>query len=303
MKLLKLSRTLKEGFINFRRNGWLSVGTISVLAISLYIVSFTLLIGYTANFVLQNIQEKINITVYFSPEVKQERIMGIKEKLAGFSEIKSVDFVSREQALQELEQLSSRNEVIKDAIKEVGGNPLPDSLVIKANNPDQYEIIAKAIENSVFRDDIININYEQNKREIENLNKIVNLIKKAGMGLGIIFIFLALLITFNTIHITMYSHKQEFEVKRLVGASNIYVQMPFVFEGIFYGFFSAIISIIFIFITAKYISSLSQKMLGISSLMPFYWSHFWILFGILILLGIILGVISSFIAIRRYLKV
>jgi len=303
MKILKLTRTLQEGFTNFKRNGWLSVATISVLTMSLYIISFTLLISYTSSYILQTVKDKINVTVYFSPEIKQDRIMEIKDELSKYAEIKSVTFVSKDEALKELESLSSGNESIKQALDEIGENPLPDALEIKANQPEQYEIIAKAIESSVFRDDIIRINYEQNKIIIQRLNNIANLLRKIGMVLGIGFVFLAVLITFNTIRITMYSHKQEFEVKRLVGASNIYVQMPFVFEGIFYGISSAIVSMLLLFATAKYISSISQKMLGVESLMPLYWGHFWTLSGILLASGIVIGVVSGFIAIRRYLKV
>jgi len=303
MKILKLTRTFKEGFINFRRNGWLGVATISILTMSLYIISFTMFIGYMSGFVLQNMQDKINVTVYFSPEIKQERIMEIKDELSKYAEIRSIVFVSKDEALKELESLSSGNESIKQALEEIGENPLPDALEIKANQPEQYEIIAKAIEGSVFRDEIIRVNYEQNKTIIQRLNNIASLFRKIGLALGIGFVFLAVLITFNTIRITMYSHKQEFEVKRLVGASNIYVQMPFVFEGIFYGISSAIVSMLLLFATAKYISSISQKMLGVESLMPLYWSHFGTLSGILLASGIALGVISSFIAIRRYLKV
>ncbi|MFH0969502.1 MAG: permease-like cell division protein FtsX, partial [Patescibacteria group bacterium] len=301
MKILKLWRTLKEGFQNFIRNGWLSVATISILTISLYLISLTFMLGITANLLLKNVQEKINISIYFNPSVEESEILGIKNKIQNYKEIKSIEYVSKNKALDEFMELGNNDPSIKQALDELGENPLLASLVIRANQSDQYEIINQAIENSDFREEISRINYEKNKVIIERLNKIINFSKEIGIILGIIFVLIAVLITFNAIRITIYSHKQEFEIERLVGASNLYIRMPFIFEGIFYGFSASITSAIMLLITAKLVSNFVQKAISQENLMSLYLSNFWQIFGILFSLGILLGVISSFIAIRRYL--
>jgi cell division transport system permease protein len=302
MKILKLWRTLREGFQNFRRNGWLSVATISILTISLYLISLTFMIGVTADLLLKNVQEKINISIYFNPSVEESEIVDIKTTLRNYKEIKSIEYISKEQALEEFMEMGNNDPAIKQALDEIGGNPLLASLVIKANQVDQYDIINKAIEGSDFREEVSRINYDKNKIIIERLNKIVAFAKEIGIILGIIFVLIAVLITFNAIRITIYSHKQEFEIERLVGASNLYIRMPFIFEGIFYGISASIVSAIMLLITAKLISGFVQKAIDQGSLMSLYLSNFWQIFGILFLMGILLGVISSFIAIRRYLK-
>lgn len=302
MKLLKLWRTFKEAFQNFARNGWLSVATITILTVSLYLISLTFMIGITANLLLKNVQEKINISVYFKPSIEEEYILDIKNKLVTYREIKSVDYVSKDQALQEFMQMGNNDPSIQQALDEIGENPLLASLVIKTRQTDQYDIINQAIENSDFREDISRINYEKNKVIIERLNKVINFSKDIGLILGIIFVLIAVLITFNAIRITIYSHKQEFEIERLVGASNLYIRMPFVFEGILYGASASIVSAVLLLITAKLLSNFTQKAIAQENLMSVYLSNFWPIFGILFLLGVLLGVISSFIAIRRYLK-
>jgi cell division transport system permease protein len=302
MRLLKLWRTLKEGFSNFVRNGWLSVATISILTISLYLISLTFMIGITADLLLKNVQEKINISIYFNPGIAEDEILNIKNRLETYKEIKSVDYVSSDQALQEFLSLGNNDPAIQQALDEIGENPLLASLVIKANQSDQYDAINQAIEKSDFREEISRINYEKNKVVIERLNKIVSFSKEIGLILGAIFIMIAVLITFNAIRITIYSHKQEFEIERLVGASNLYIRMPFIFEGIFYGVSASIVSVILLLITAKLISSFVQRTISNDKLMSLYLSNFWSIFGILFLMGVFLGVISSFIAIRRYLK-
>lgn len=302
MKILKLWRTFKEGFQNFIRNGWLSVATISIIMISLYLISLTFMIGVTANLLLKNVQDKINISIYFNPAMEEAEIQGIRSRLQTYKEIKSVEYVSKDQALKEFLELGNNDPSIQQALDEIGENPLLASLVIKANQSEQYDVINQAIENSDFRGDISRINYDKNKIIIERLNKIVNFSREIGIILGIIFILIAILITFNAIRITIYSHKQEFEIERLVGASNLYIRMPFIFEGIFYGFFASIASAVLILITAKLISSFVERTISEGNLMSLYLANFWMIFGILFLMGISLGVISSFIAIRRYLK-
>jgi cell division transport system permease protein len=192
--------------------------------------------------------------------------------------------------------------VIAQAIKEIGENPLLASLTIKAVAPENYPLIVDQIQKSTFQNDISRINYEKNKRIFERLDRINAMTGKVGLILGAIFIFVAILITFNTIRITIYSHRQEFEIMRLVGASNIYVRMPFVFEGALYGLTAAILTMLFLYGIAYYIAPYTNGAMVQGNFMNLFLNTFWYLFGSLALLGITLGVVSSAIAIRRYLK-
>lgn len=303
MKLLKLWRTFKEGIRNFYRNGWLSFATVSILTISLYIMSITILVGIGANQIMKSVQDKVNISIYFNPDVQENRILEIKNKLSGYREIKSIDYVSKDQALQEFLASGNNDPSITQALQEIGDNPLLSALVVKAQSPDQYDIISQAVEQSSFRDEISRINYERNKVAINRLNGFIHLIEKIGFILGAIFIVVAVLVTFNTIRITIYSHKQEFEIMRLVGASNTYVRMPHVFEGMFYGMAAAVAVLILIFTTIEFIAPVVQMAITKQELMSFYLQYFGLLTVFLFITGILLGIISSFIAIRRYLKV
>ncbi|NTW27490.1 MAG: ABC transporter permease [Candidatus Moranbacteria bacterium] len=303
MKSTKLKRTFREGMDNFRRNGWLSFATVSVLAISLYVISVTIILGITANMVLRNIQEKINVSMYFNSDVSESRILEIKDKLIGYQEIQSIDYVSKEVALEQFKKMGDKNPSITQALDEIGENPLLSALVVKAKNPSQYDIITKAISNASFSDDISRIDYEENKSAIDRLTNIMKLVEQVGLTLGVVFVFIGVLITFNAIRLTMYAHKQEFEIMRLVGASNTYIKMPFVFEGIFYGAVSAVVVMISLFVTSKFLAPLTQGSIGGGDLTSFYLGNFFTIFGGLLLAGIFLGTISGVIAIRRYLKV
>lgn len=301
-KSLKLWRTFKEGLQNFKRNGWLSFATVSILTLSLFIVSLSTLLGITTSLILDTMRDKVSVNVSFNPDVPEERILQIRDELSKYTkEISSVEYISREQALDDF--LAKNNPVIAQAIEEIGENPLLASVNIKATSPEEYPLIVEQIQRSTFQSDVNRINYEENRRIFERLEKINVATKKAGLAIGISFVFIAILITFNTIRITIYSHRQEFEIMRLVGASNLYVRTPFIFEGVLYGITAALVTAVLLCGSAYYIAPLTQGAIPQGNFLNLYFQNFhWILLGLL-LLGILLGMISSAIAIRRYLKI
>lgn len=295
-KTLKLWRTFKEGMTNFRRNGWLSFATISVLTLSLFVMAFGFLMSLTANSVLTNWEQNINIVVSFEPDVDESRILVIRDELKKYREIAKIEYISRDQALDDL--IRNRGDLIKDAVEAIGENPLLPSLSVQARSQADYETIVTALEQSQFHSEIHGINYKQNKNIYDRLNTISHSAKKLGLIFGIAFTFIALLITFNTIRITIYSHRQEFEIMRLVGASNLYVRMPFVFEGILYGLSAGIL-------TLGMLAGVSFGLKALTNgfLFQVFLTHITVFAIGVIVVGVLLGVISSFIAIRRYLRV
>ena len=188
MKALKLWRTMQEGARNYTRNGWLTIATVVVITLSLFIVSMTMIFGVTTSLVLDNLRDKININVSFNADVSEPSILAIKKTLEKYKEVSSVTYISREQALNDFIAMSDNDPTITQALDEIGENPLLASLNIKARTPEQYNIIAQALAQATFRDEISRINYEKNKTAIERLDSINITTKKVGLLLGIIFI-------------------------------------------------------------------------------------------------------------------
>jgi cell division transport system permease protein len=302
-RTLKLWRTLKEGMINFRRNGWLSLATISILSLSLFIISVAFLISLGANLVVENFENRVNITVSFNPDIAEERIITIQQNLKRFREIESVEYISRDQALTEFLDQSNNDPEIRQAIEEIGENPLLASLVIRAKNQSDYEKIAQVLNQSEYKEEISRINYERNKRIFDRLNTISLAAKKFGLSVGIAFALIAVLITFNTIRITIYSHRQEFEIMRLVGASNLYVRMPYIFEGMLYGLSAGLITLLLLAGATYGVRGFTQGAFPQGDLFQVFLEHLPLLSLSTMLSGVFLGVISSYIAIRRYLRI
>ena len=309
---VKLTRTFKAGVQNFIRNGWLSVATVSVIVIALFIINVQVAIVTANELLLNDVQERLNISVYFKTQAEESKVLEAKREFEGIENVTKIEFISKDKALENFKASTSGNETIRKSIEELGENPLGPALNVSAADPDQYEGIAGQIEQSKFAEDISTVNYQKYKGIIDSLSKEFKSNQRVAILLGLTLSIVAILITFNSIRINIYSHRQEIEIMRLVGASNNYVRMPFIFEGIFYGLAAAIIAVPLAFFYLNFIASGETS----NSILPFsntkfiqtFLSDYFIKNILLVIiaqffLGIFLGVISSAIAIRKYLKI
>lgn len=301
--LLILARTIKESFTNFMRNGWLSVAAVTVVFLSVFVIGVLFVIMITSNGLLQDVQNKVNISIYFKPNVEENRIFEIQKEMEGYSEIKSADYISKDMALEIFKKNNANMPDIINSLEELGGNPLLASLVVKANNPTQYETILNYINNSTFKEDISKISYDKYKPVIDKLNNAVKEVKRVGLVVVIVFVSISVLIIFNTIRMTIYTHKSEIEVMRLVGASNMFIRLPYIFEGVIYGLIAMILSTLIIFVIVKLVVPHISNPLLSQSVSDAFVHNFGMFILIQLLAGIILGVVSSIVAVRRYLKV
>lgn len=296
-------RGLKAGTKNFFRNGWLSVATISIIVLTLFIINTVSLITVISKKTLENIQEKIDVSIYIQNGANESEVAMLVASLKQYEGVKDVRYISKEEALGTFKEKHSKDEVILQSLEELG-NPLQTSLSIKIDKPEDYQMLLDKINASEYKSLVANFDYYSEKKPmIDKLNRIIQKIKEIGAVIIIIFSMIAVLVTFNSIRLTMYSYKREVEIMKLVGANPWFIRLPFIFEGVLYGFFGAWISIFifypFVYFLSPYITELS---LGVSVVELLSKYAFWLVL-IQIGSGILLGSLSSFIAIRKYLKI
>lgn len=307
-KGIKLIRAIREGGRSFVRSGWLSVSAILTIALALFVIGLAGVEAIATHSILKNLEEKLDITVSFEAETSEERILAIKSELEKYKEVRSVSYTSRESALEKFRaqsETAGNRDVIEQALEEIGENPLFASLSIKARTPDDYRVINDAIEQSSFKEDIFRLNYRENESVINRLTAINREVVKQGSILGIIFLLIAFLVTFNTIRLTMFSRREDFEIMRLVGASNLSVRTPSVIEGILYGSIAAFLSMAFLFayISFQRVNPFTRGMIEGTNLMGSFTANFLSIFLILFVLGVSIGSLSGFLAVRRYMKI
>ena len=299
---LTIKRTFKEALNNFMRNGWLTIATVLVLLMSLYLVAILYVTTITVNNILQSVQDKLSVSVYFKADTTDKTISDAQTYFQQDSDVKDVQYISKDQAFEDFKKYNANDPDIMQSLDEIGENPLWSSLVVRANDPQKYEAIVSYVQSSPYRDEISRINYDKTKEAIDKLNSIVKTVDRTGITLSLIFSLISILITFNTIRVTIYAHKKEIEIQRLVGASNSYIRLPFVFEGLIYGLGSALVSMVILFFTLRFLTPFVSTMIPTQNLVSFYWHNFFSIFALQAGLGIILGVFSSLIAMRKYLK-
>lgn len=297
-----ISRTINEALKNFIRNGWLSLATSMILMLSLYTLSILFIIVMVSNVVIKNVQEKSNISIYFNQDVDEETILTIQQEIEKNSLVSSVTYINKDDALDIFKKNNANEEAILKSIEEIGDNPLLASLVVKASDHTQYQAIYEFINNADFSQEINRINYIKNKEIIDKLNFLINKIREIGLIASSILAISSILITFNSIRITIYSRRKEMQIMRLVGASNLFIRLPYIFEGVLYGLSASILSTILLLITVRFISPYISESILSQSFMSFFLSKLWLILIFQIITGTILGVASSMIAIRRYLK-
>ena len=240
--LVTLSRIIKYGWQAFIRNGWLSVSTVSIMILALVVFEGLILFNIIGKQAIVSIQEKIDISVYFKSNAAEDSILDIKRSLEGLDEVKSVEYVSRDEALKEFEARHADDPVISQTLEELEENPLLASLNIKAKDPRKYETIAVHLEDLSLKDLIEKVTYAQNQVVINRLNKLIETFKTGGLGLTLFLAFLAATVIFNTIRLAIFSNSEQISIMRLVGASNSFIRGPYIVEGVLYGAIAAIIS-------------------------------------------------------------
>jgi len=306
MNFIDLRRIIKSGFQNFVRNSFVSLSSILIMVITLAVATMLLLSRTVLNIAIADLENKVDVTVFFDVGVDEERILGLKSEVDVIPEVASSEYISATQALVDFRERHKDDELTLQALDELGGNPLGAMLNIKANNPEDYAQIAVALgdvgalsESSIQTID--KINYYQNEQVIERLLAITTGARTLGTVLVIVLSIISILITLNTIRLTIYSARDEISVMRLVGAGTKYVRGPFVVEGILYGLVSSVITIILFFPVTLWLGERLTLFFGVN-LHEYYLSNFFQIFLILLVVGIVLGIISSTIAVRRYLK-
>ncbi|MDE2041163.1 MAG: ABC transporter permease [Patescibacteria group bacterium] len=318
MVFTPIKRIIRSGFVNFWRNGFLSFAAVVVITLSLCTLGLIIFTGVFGQALINDVKDKVDINVYFALGAQESDILALQQEINALPEVASTTYVSSDAALAAFKNKWQDNALIMQGLDEVGDNPFPASLNIKAQDPGQYGAIADYLTNKNPTDAsgtplIEKVNYEENKLIIDRLSKIIPATEKAGTVMALIFVVVAVIVVWNTIRLIIYTAKDEISVMKLVGASNSYVRGPLVVSGALYGLVSGILTLALMAAFAYWSDTLILRLAGVevasdfelvvNVLSNYFWANFAEMFVIIIGSGVILGALSSYVAARRYLRV
>ncbi len=306
MLMTTTKRIIRSALTNFWRNRVLSLSSVLVMTVTLFVFGGLMFSNFALDSVLTQIKDKVDINVYFVTTASEDDILDLKNSLELLPEVGSIEYISRDQALQDFKDRHQDDQLTLQALNELDDNPLGAVFNIHAKQTSQYESIAKFLESdSALSKDGANIidkvNYYQNKLVIDRLNKIIDGTENIGFAVTLILIILSIIVTLNTIRLTIYTSREEISVMRLVGASNKFIQGPFLIEGILYGFVASVITLIAFLPITYYLGDFTQRLFS-ANMFDYYLNNFFTVFLVIMVSGILLGVVSSYLAVRKYLK-
>ena len=306
MTIVTLRRIIKNGFLNFKRGGVVSWAAVLVVTITLSVIILIIFLQAILHFSLTQIKDKVDVTIYFTTSAPEDKILVLKSSLEQLPEVAKVSYTSSEEALRLFRERHSSDYPTIQALDEINDNPLGAYLNVKAKEVSQYENIANFMksDNTLVLGSasiIDKVNYHQNKLVIDRLNNIISGAQKLGFLITLLMVVISIIITFNTIRLTIFISKEEIGVMRLVGASKMHVRGPFMIEGAIYGIVATAITTVLFFPVTVWLGRNMTDFFGID-MYDYFISNFFQIFAALLLSGVTLGIISSFLAVRKYLN-
>lgn len=310
MNRVTFRRILKSGIVSFFRNGLVSVATVLVMSLSLFMVGGVFIGSIFVNTFIERLQSKVDVSVYFKKDAPESSIVDLKGKVESLPQVKSVTYISRDEALKSFLEHHKDEDLIQRSIEVIDDNPFSASLEIGATDPSKYESISAFVEQKQFRDLIdldpkgqLKITYRQNQETIDKLSNMLNTARRIGLGIGIILASIALIVAYNTVRLAIYNARDEISVMQLVGASRSFIRGPFIVEGVIHGLTAGLFTIAVLYPGLWWMGAKTEAIFGNLNIFDYFVSNVIQLILLLIVGGVLLGTISARIAIRRYLNV
>lgn len=293
-----LSRSIRDAFKSVFRNFSLSLASISCITITLIVVALAIILSENVNNFAKLVEKDVTIVVFLNREVTEEQIDDIRDNIEVLDNVESLTFQDKMTISKDMMESS---EVFKNILGNYDRteNPIQDTFLVKVK---EIEKIKKTA-NQIKEMEHVNI-VKYGEGMVEQLVSMFDVVKKISIFMVIALIVVTAFLISNTIKITIFSRKREIEIMRLVGASNLNIKIPFLFEGLFLGIFGSIIPILgtiygYTALYNNFDGQLFSPFIQLLKPEPFIY----VISGILLGIGILVGMFGSSRAVKKHLKI
>lgn len=288
---------IKEGYENLKKHVSKTFSTMLIICATMLVIGIFIILFQNVNKNVETIRVEQGLQAFIDDTATDEEIEYMKDEILNISGVKSVDYLTKEQAYEDAKKVFEGQEYFLEGLQNV--NIFPASFVVKFSNIEQSQNVKTAVESV---DGIYKVKYNETTiQAVVTLSKLANIFL---LGVGAILLIVSIFIISNTIKLAVYSNQREVFIMRYIGATNRFIKTPFVIEGAIMGLLSAIIS--FIVISLAYVvlyARLPQigSSMGVFGFMPYSTLWYQIL-GAYMFLGLFIGIFGSSISIKKYLK-
>lgn len=293
-----LGRSIRDSFKSVFRNFSLSLASISCITITLIVVSLAIILSFNVNNFATLVEKDVSIVTFLKTEITDEQITEVEEQINLIDNVESYVFKGKMEITEEMMESS-------DVFKNIMGewtkeeSPIQDTFTVKVSDINQIKDTADKIK------EIENVSLvKYGEGMVEQLVVVFDVVEKISVGMVIALIIVTAFLITNTIKITIFSRKREIEIMRLVGASNINIKIPFIFEGLLLGILGSIIPIVlttygYVALYSNFDGQLFSPFIKLIEPQPFIYQ----ISGVLIIIGMLVGMFGSWRAVKKHLKI
>ena len=290
---IRVDYAVAETAQNLRRNSFMSLASVMVVAVSLYLVGGVLLGRFAVNRFLDLQTEQLEVQVFLTGDVSEDERASIRADLEQMTEVQTVVFESKQEAFNRFKQLFRDQPGI---VENTEADALPESFRVKLKDPQQFEIVRDRLQGRPGIEEI-----RDYRSLLRQFFGIVNDIGRIGFVLVLLLAASAAMIIGTTIRLAIFARRKEIGIMKLVGASNWFIRIPFMLEGLVHGVFGTLVAVGLLLATrplfvraADHINFLNVSV-TISEILAY---GAWLLVG-----GVLLGTLGSLVGLRRFLEV
>lgn len=298
MKLRTGKFFIREGFKSLKRNSTMSAAAITSVIAALLVVGIFFIIVINIDYAATKLESQIEMMVYLEDGLSENIIDIMDKEIRSINGVKSVEFISKDVALRNLEKNWGENSYLLEGLE--GDNPLPDAFLITLSDPSDASGVALSVSSISNIEKVV-----YGKEELAKLLNTTYVMRMSSVVIILILLFISIFIIANTIKLTLYARRREIGIMKYVGATDWFVRMPFIIEGVVVGIIGAVVSTAVLGAVYYYCSDLvKNQMVGFMSisLIPFN-QIIASMVILLIIVGVAIGAIGSLISVRKFIKV
>jgi cell division transport system permease protein len=298
VKLRTAKFFVREGVGSLKKNKTMSAASISSVIAALLVIGIFFIIVLNVDYAASKLESQIEMMVYLNNGLSETVVSAMAKEVKAISGVKDVQFISKEQALKDLNKKWGDNAYLLEGLE--GDNPLPDSFKVTLTDPSKANEVALTISSISNIERVV-----YGKEELEKLLKATYILRISSLVIITILVFISIFIISNTIKLTVYARRREISIMKYVGATDWFVRGPFIVEGMLLGLMGSLVTSALIGAGYYYSSNLiKHQMIGLLSinLMPFG-SVISSLVFLLVIVGILIGMIGSFLSVRKFIRV
>jgi cell division transport system permease protein len=291
---MRAKYVLNEVLVGLWRNVTMTIAMIITLAVSLTMLAASVLMYMQVNAMKDFYYGEIEVSIFLGDAVTDAQRTSLDDSLKSNPLVQSVVYESREAAFAKFTELWKDS---PDLIKAVKPDQLPESFRVKLKDPEQYQTFAKQIEGQAGIQDIVD-----QRQLLEKVFNIFNSVQLLSLIIASFMGVAALLLVGNTIQVAAYSKRREVAVMKLVGASNWFIQAPFVLEAIVAGVIGSVLGFIALFVFTKFlIGGRLQALTNVIGAIPD--GNIWLQLPLMAGVGALVSAVTAWTTLRFYLRV